>query len=382
MKKRVISFALMMSCLTTFAEHNDLKMHDHGVKPSHHATKAEHHDLTVARAAASDYTFDINYTTLFLKSSSNLEYAAQASDFVVGGDGSPQQFNVYSVQPHYNFAFDLGAKVVLHDKESVLKANWEHFVSSNSTKNNKNENTNIVRKNASDNILGSFTQFYNNAELAYNEASGVAAFRRDKLNISYGQSVEVGQSLSMNLFAGVSFNRLEQTLVNNFSEIGTENATQQSSTNTFSGVGPELGMDLNYNLHKGLGFVLRSQIGLITGTTKNNRQYVYNNLDLNTFYEVANGNPFIQNLVTNGQLTVVPTISQKIGVNYELLFRDHCAFQMEVGYFTQIYIDVFKTIALNPIESNNTSGIAPHSVSSKSTDFALSGPYFKLEVGF
>lgn len=347
MKKQLTSLTLMLSCMTAFAHNNS--------------------EVRATHASAPDYTYDMNFTTLFLKPSSNLIYATQAFTNLADDFVSPTAWQVYRLNPHYNFAFDLGAQVVLHKKETVLKANWEHFLS-----------TDNARQNAltSTNFMGPLFEVSPNVVDDYKRASGVADYRRDRFNITYGQAIEVGESLAINLFAGVSFNRLQQTLVNNFYAVATPLYTIITATNTFSGVGPEIGFDLAYHIHKGLNFVSRSSVDLITGTTKNNSNFAS--------YPTDSSIPFIQNILKDDELIIVPVLSQKIGINYELLFRGHCAFQMEVGYFTQFYNHVFNTVLMGNThtQEDGFEGFFPELLSTKSTSFALSGPYFKLEIGF
>jgi len=345
MKKQFTSLTLMLSCMTAFAHNNS--------------------EVRATHASAPDYTYDMNFTTLFLKPSSNLEYAGQAFTTDSSYESSPSAWQVYTIRPHYNFAFDLGAQVVLHKKETVLKANWEHFLSTDNA--SQNALTSL-------NFMGPLFEISPSANEDYKRATGIADYRRDKLNITYGQAIEVGQSLAINLFAGVSFNRLQQTLMNNYDELSTSLHTIVTTANTFSGVGPEIGFDLAYHIHKGLNFVSRSAVDLVTGTTKNNSNFAS--------YPNDSATPFIQNVTTAGELIVVPVLSQKIGVNYELLFRGRCAFQMEVGYFTQFYNNVFNTVEIGNTNTGEYQGFFPELLATEATNFALSGPYFKLEIGF
>lgn len=352
MKYQLTSLTLLLSCITNLISHDN---------------------LTMTNASAPDYTYDMNFTTLFLKPSSNLLYTAQADGKPIGETILSPKWHVYKIQPHYNFAFDLGAKIILHKKNSILKANWEHFLSTDDA----SQNAGLVTS-----MVGPLFQIGPDA-VQYSKAHGTADYRRDKLNITYGQSIEVGQDLAINLLAGVSFNRLQQIYANSYSSNDYQTTRMVTTLNTFSGVGPELGVDLTYRIHKGLSFVSRSAFDLATGTTKNSTEYASYSPD-----NITTGikNPNNQSLTVDGQLIIVPVLSQKIGVNYELAFRNHCAFQMEIGYLTQFYSNVFHsvTFASDVIDADYPAqiGLYAQTLQENISNFSLGGPYFKLEVGF
>jgi hypothetical protein len=332
-------------------------------------------DTNTTKALAPDYTYDMNFTALFLKPSSNLIYAAQATPLPIE---SPV-WNIYSINPSYNFAFDLGAQVTFHDKNSLIKGNWEHFLSSDSASHNAYKSTDMV---------GPLSDIGPDASI-YKTISGLASYQRDKMNICYSQSVQVGHDLEMNLFAGISFNRLNQSLIQTYSSNNTPDTITTfrsiNTTNSFSGIGPEVGIDLLYRLHKGLKFISRTSIDLATGTTKNHVAFSSYS-PLNNDGPIATANPNEQSTTVDGQLIIVPIFTQKIGVNYELKFRDTNAFQIEIGYLTQFYTNVFHTLEFAtdvPLDTTPAQvGVFAQSFQEKITNFGLSGPYFRAEIAF
>lgn len=321
----------------------------------------------------SNYTYDMNFTTLFLKPSTDLLYAAQATPLPL----PTPNWDIYAIQPHYNFAFDLGAKIAIHSKNSILKGNWEHFRSSDSAAHNISVSTNMV---------GPFFEIGPDASV-YQKAAGLVNYNRDKLNITYGQNIELGQTCQINLFAGISFNRLQQNILQTFTSNDlTTYIREIDTTNSFSGVGPEVGLDIIYELHKGLNFISRTSVDFATGTAKNHVEFSSTS-PLNASSLYGTGNPNTQSTTVDGQLLIVPIFSQRIGINYDVKFRGHCDFQIEIGYLSQFYTNAVHSILFTtdvplPTVDDASAGVYAQSFMEKTSDFALGGPYFKLEIAF
>lgn len=325
---------------------------------------------TAVTTADSNYTYDLNFTTLFLKPSTDLFYAAQATPLPL----PTPNWNLYRINPHYNFAFDLGAKVAIHSKNSLLKGNWEHFQSSDSAGHNIAVSTNMV---------GPFFEIGPDASV-YQNAAGFVNYSRNKLNVTYGQNIEIGQACQINLSAGISFNKLQQNILQTFTSSDlTTYIRRIDTTNSFNGVGPEVGLDIIYELHKGLNFISRTSVDFATGTANNHVEFAsYSPLNVG-----LTANPNMQSTTIDGQLIIVPIFSQRIGINYDLKFRDHCSFQIEIGYLSQFYTDVLHSILFTtdvplPTVDDAAVGVYTQSFMEKTSSFALSGPYFKFEIAF
>lgn len=331
-------------------------------------------DANMVMSTNPHYTYDLNFTTLFLKPSTDLFYSTQATPLPL----PTPNWSVYRIKPDYSFAFDLGAKVAIHSKDSVLKGNWEHFESSASASQNITLSTNMV---------GPLFEIGPDASV-YQRSSGFASYSRNKLNVTYGQNLDIGQTCHINLFAGISYNKLQQNILQTFtSQDLTTYFRQIDTTNAFSGVGPEVGISLAYELHKGLNFISYTAVDFATGTSTNNLEFAsYSPLNgSDDIFHTAN--PNIQNVTVDGRMTIVPIFTQKIGVNYDLKFREHCEFQIEIGYFSQMYINVlhsmlFATDVPLPTLDDAAVGVYTQSFVEKTSDFALGGPYFKFEIGF
>lgn len=321
-------------------------------------------------AHAPSYTYSINFTPMMLKPSSDLNYAAEAFPLPIA---SPS-WQIHSIPTDYAFAFNLGARVILHEKNSLLMGNWEHFLSSNATSNKVALSTNMV---------GPFFEIGPDA-IAYTQSAGSVNYELNKLNIDYGQFIEIGQNLTANLFAGISFSRLRQNITMHYSNAAQTIMRDIDTTTSFTGVGPQIGLELAYKIHKGLNFITQVIGDLQTGTMKSYTQYAAFQ-PLNT--SVGNKNPNIQSTSVPDSLQIVPVLSQKIGIGYEYLFKNHCAAQAEIGYQAQIYINAINSVTMGsevvtPPIGPDTVGVFARTFHKSSNNFALSGPYLNIQVSF
>ena len=334
-----------------------------------------------------DYKYGLNFEALFLKPSTQLTGATETISPGVGSlytQISPN-WATLSIRPGYHFAFDLGAKLVVRSKETVLKGNWEHYISSAAAAHNVVSATNSIDSSS----FGNFATYYATPDF-YKQATGAAAYQRDKMNLVYGQLVEVGKNMKVGLYGGVSFSRLHfattevyaTNLTPAFEQTPAVNpiTRQIDNTSSFSGVGPEFSVDLSYHLHKGLSFVMTETVDFLTGTEKTSTLFTTHNPALTSTYQHPLPNPTVQAIVGAGQLEIVPVFSQKIGMQYELPFRSHCEFQVEFGYMSQIYLNALLSNEVVAAQSQvDIYGMTYHN---RMTNFALSGPYFKLDMAF
>jgi len=298
---------------------------------------------------APDYTYDMNFTTLFLKPSGNFTYAIDSSaNLNAFTQHQYATITRHAINPSYNFAFDLGAQVTLHKKNALLMGNWEHFLSSDFSG---------FTKLSSKNELGTLLNLNDYST----HATGNATYQLDKMNIVYGQLIEIGQTLNMNLFGGLSFSRIKQIIVSNFTNEDRTLYSSFTTTNSISAVGPEIGFDLHYKIHKTLSFKIYCAGDLLTGTTKSNMS---NESKIPEYRE----NPVFNHIDFKLQdyFKLVSVLTQKIGLTYNLNFKEKSMFQLEAGYQVQLYLNPFH---VNTYIENNS-------------NFGLSGPYFKADIAF
>ena len=329
-----------------------------------------------------DYKYGLNFEALFLKPSTQLN-SAMVTDLLNVSTPLPQ-WNIVNAPANYHFAFDLGAKLVVRSKETVLKGNWEHYLSSEVR---AQQNVSAVTQTV-DSSSFAYPAGYGTPTV-YKQGFGAVAYQRDKMNLVYGQLVEVGKNLKVGLFGGVSFTRLHVATtelyatnavaaVPNTSPAVAPVSRQIDTASSFSGVGPEFSMDLSYHLHKGLSFVMSETVDFLTGTEKTTTLFTTVNPALEG--AISRNNEAAQAIVGKGQLEIVPVFSQKIGLQYELPFRSHCEFQVEFGYFSQIYLNALNAYEVDAQQSATV--ITSMSVHNRMSNFALSGPYFKLDMAF
>jgi hypothetical protein len=331
---------------------------------------SKHHDNT---ATDPNYTYKLHFVTKFLKPCSDLNFATEAYPLP---PLSPK-WKTFSLNPGYNFAFDLGCNIVLHEKNTVLMGNWDHFLSPNQY--------GYTQMDLATNMIGPFFEIGPEANF-YSQALSCANFTHDALRVDYGQFILMHNNLSTNIFAGINYTRITQQLQTSYQGTDLTEVRNIIKQNSFHGVGPEIGFDLLYKIHKGLHFKMISILGCLTGTPTNETQFASYSQEALESFDLAQ--PNIQTIQTNSNLEIIPSLSQKIGIGYDLLFRDHCEFHVEFGYQTNIYINALSTINLAsqvpqpPLDAPGEAGVYARTLQNEVHNFSLGGPYCTISIGF
>lgn len=328
------------------------------------------HQATDVFLSSPDYSFAAEFTALILQpSSSRLYYAAEAFPLPVP---SPN-WEIYELHPDYRFGFDVGINGVFHSTNTNLMLNWEHFHSTTSSS---------VTVPGED-MLGPFFTIGPDAS-PYNIASGKVSFHFEEVSLDYGMFVSFGDRVQTNLFAGVSYAYIKQSLTSNYSSSDGTDTRSISTPSSFSGAGPQAGLSFTYRFIDGFHLVGDAAASLLVGSMKNHT----------TFKSVS---PLLDGLditPSNTQTTqiakrtqVVPGFEGKLGLGYTYNFCKHYMFTLEAGYEAQIYLNAIQStdmgseVPLNTVEPT-TVGVFARTFQRNLSNFALAGPYVTVNLGF
>jgi hypothetical protein len=333
-------------------------------------THIKHHRHSEVRLFHPRHTFEIQLSALLLQpTGSNLHYAAEAVPLPLP---SPH-WKIHEIATDYHFGFDVALRGMFHHTNTNLALNWEHFHSTDSAK----------KTVSSNNMIGPFFEIGPDAS-PYKKAHGKVSFHFDEVDLTYGIFVNFGNRLRTNFFSGVSFARIEEKRSSKFSNFEGTIVRSIKVPSTFTGAGPQIGLDFCYRIVKGLRFSGDAAVSLLVGTQKNHTKYKALSPALPGVGIVP---PNRQKTSVHDTTQVVPGIEGMLGLAYDFTFREHYLIKLEVGYQAQVYIDALQSVdmgseVITPPVLPDTVGVFARTFEPSLSNFALAGPYFKLIFGF
>jgi hypothetical protein len=316
------------------------------------------------------HTFELFGSALLLQPTGNhLHYAAEA----VPLPAPSPDWKIHQINTDYHFGFDVGLRGIFHSTNSDLTLNWEHFHSTDSAS----------KRVSSTNMIGPFFEIGPDAS-AYKKAHGKATFHFDEVNLDYGILINFGDRLRTNLYSGVSFAYINQTLFSKFSNFEETVVRTIKVPSTFKGAGPQVGLDFAYRIVEGFHFVGEAAASLLVGRQKNHTTYKALSPAL---APLGVSPPNKQKTNVHKKRQVIPGLEGKLGLSYLFTSCTHYMIKLEAGYQAQIYINAIQSIdmgseVVTPPVVPDTVGVFARTFEQTLSNFALAGPYFMLDIGF
>jgi hypothetical protein len=302
-------------------------------------------------------------------SGSDLHYAAEANPLPI----LTPNWKIHDIKTDYHWGFDIGVKGLFHCTNTNLKANWEHFHSTDSSS----------KTVPSSKMIGPFFEIGPDAE-PYKKAHGKVTFHFDEANLDYGICVNFGDRLEANLFGGVSFALIKQKIFSKFSNLDGTIVRTISVPSTYFGAGPQLGLDFSYRIVKGFHFTGNAAAALLVGTQKNHTSFTAVSPALAT---LGASSPNDQRTHTHKKNQLVPGLEGKLGLSYVFTFCSGTMLSLEAGYQAQVYINAIRSVdigseVITPPVAPDTVGVYARTFEAHVSNFALAGAYFTLALGF
>ena len=316
------------------------------------------------------YSFEVQATALLLQpTGSNLHYAAEAIPLPTV---SPN-WNIYEISTDYHFGFDVGAGAILSHANTNLTANWEHFHSSDSAS----------KQVSSENMIGPFFEIGPDA-LPYKKAHGKVSFHFDAINVDYGIFVHFGDRLTTNLYSGLSYGSIKQTVTSKYSDLEETIHRTIKVPSTYWGVGPQLGLDFSYCIVEGFQFTGGLASSFLVGTQKNHTNYSSVSPAL---AGLGAASPNNQRTHVHKKTQMVPELAGNLGLSYSSSCCNCVVVTVEAGYQAQVYFNAIQSVnigseVVTPPVAPDTVGVYARTFELATSDFSLAGPYLKVEIGF
>lgn len=324
------------------------------------------------------FCYAAHFSALFLQpNASNTHYVAEADGFTNAGAPiedivSPNWF-IYDINTDYSFGFDVGVQWSPCNSSTYLSLNWTRFYSSDSSSHSVPQHF----------MVGPFFSIGPDA-IRYKNSTGKVNYEFDLVNLNGGLSVNFGRSLHTNLFCGVSFLRLEQTLSSRYFSPTNSVSREIKSPAKFIGAGPQFGLDFQFDFLRCFYLQGLLDASLFSGSFTNSTAYTSISPLLNL------GNLIPPNTQTNSvddRSGFVPAFSAKLGLGFSTSFWCCSQLKLEAGWLSQVYLNAIQSVdmASEVIDIDPdfiTLGVYARTFKRSLSNFSLSGPYVTLDVSF
>jgi hypothetical protein len=196
------------------------------------------------------------------------------------------------------------------------------------------------------------------------EAKGSSKEDLNRVDLTFGQLISIGDRVDLHPFAGVSFANL--SVVNkatyNIEGVPDETVATFKGTSNFWGVGPSVGIDGAVHLGDGWSIVGRAGAALFVGELNSEfKDRTTTVTDLDGGFTSKQDN----------SVTVVPELDARLGVDYMYAFNPNTSMNIQVGYEVANYFNAINQDAIDStfVNANNNA-----------SDFNYYGPYLRLQL--
>ena len=269
--------------------------------------------------------FEASASLLYLQpGSGSLEYGTLVSPLPAA---SPHWEN-QSISPDFSPAFNVGLRYFVPNTCIDIRSSWTHLDSTDGAS-----------------FVGGPLQFAGPSYLigpgatAYNLGSGSVHFRYDAVNLEAGHLWGAGHPFQVRIFGGLQYGSITQNLTGSFSDFGGTNTQTNTTNSEFSGAGPRLGMNAQFNRGNFQFFGDMAAVTLI-GSQQSR-------MDFNTTSALLPaGNP--QSFTSPNATQIVPGIDSRLGSSYSFgLGRG--IFKIEAGYQVVVYVNAINSYTLTQV---------------------------------
>lgn len=328
--------------------------------------------------SCNDVVFELFGDWLFLQpNGSSIYYAVEAFPYNTSlpvPEVSPN-WTVFEIDPGYHSGFEVGSRFLFPKNDMTLEINWERLHSKDS---DSMEVTPLSY--GTGNMVGPFFDIGPNSAV-YKTAKGRAVFHFDAANLIFGKGICFANALKAHFYAGAGFARIKQSLSSTFSNPATSISRTIYNFSTFTGGGPEVGLDFDYNLGCSFYFTGNSSIALYMGQLKNNTTF--------TSVSPALSQPNVQQTTVPNRTQLIPGFEEKLGFSYAASF-DRCEITFGAGYQFQIYLDAVQSVdmtspqVLPSLLPSTAVQVGVYAVGFERTlsNFILTGPYVSMDISF
>jgi len=302
-------------------------------------------------------------------------------------------WEVQSLRPGYQPGFEFGASYSFARPGTDFQVNWQHL---------RTKTSDAVGVWDTGQWISPFSQTGPPTADSYDQinshtgvnkllsAEGLVKFAYDAVNFDFGQYITIGAPLTVRLFGGLSYARIQEKLVSSFYGTPPPAGTpfpgsvpiylSLNNTSTFSGVGPRLGIDTNYQTQRGLRFTGQLAGNLLIGPTQP-AQYEFTA----TSPELAAvGIPVNYEFISSKQVFhAIWAANARLGAGFSRRLSNGALLTVDGGYMAAVYAN-----ALGGYETNNNvlalqiGSLSTASMRQTLSNFSVNGFYLDAGLKF
>jgi hypothetical protein len=303
--------------------------------------------------------FEVSGSLLYLQpGSGNLEYATLVTPLPLATPNWANQ----SLSPAFTPAFKLGFRYIPNESNDI-RLSWTRLNSTSDASANATPTQ----------MIGPQYEIGPTAAV-YKSAHGNVKFGYDSVTVDAGHTFCADCSFQMRVFGGAEIARIGQTLAASFQSPDGLTTTANTTTSSFTGAGPRLGLKGEYFVDRFQFFGEAAAAGLI-GTMQSR-------IDFSATSPIAAGlgvpQPNNQALTSPNATQVVPSFDARLGAAYSFPPSNFGRFKLEVGYQAAIYMNVINQYAITQVAAPpvaSVTGVFLETQQHLQNNFTTQGPY-------
>jgi hypothetical protein len=261
-----------------------------------------------------------------------------------------------NLEQSFNWGYFLGANYRISHHYDV-QATWAQI-------NTSNDDSDTIT-GATGGVTG--IQTSNHEAISLAAGANVTPDTRETLDYqvfdaTLGQYHDITDMLKTRLFAGIRYAKITTDVDNTYIQPGVSPALFDNYDSSFSGVGPEAGLDLEYKIYQHFGVVGSLAAAFLVGNQESS----------STVYGTFNGH---ENSVDSDDNTrLIPAVNAKLGANWEIPYNLHdWNFGVEAGYQVAYYFNV-----ADQVQYSSSTQDVTHNYS----NVGFMGPYLNFSAAF
>jgi hypothetical protein len=322
--------------------------------------------------------------------SNNLKYAT----FVSGTQPYYQSWHYQEVRPSYHPGVELGLNYAVPNTLYNTGASWTYLNSTDSSSKQTTTNTDLTTVE----FVG---PPYEMSPPVFGIKSVNSRVKFDYNNFLFdiGKLIDYSSRLRARFYGGLDIFSLNQTITTTFGDYAGSPATPYSyalppdpsfsfetqNTSKYLGIGPAIGMNWQYTMDSGFGFMGDVLGMLTTGTSKTQDNFTSTSSRL-TALGIRTSH---QQITSPNDAQMVLGTDAKLGLFYKYQGTKLPNFTIEAGYRIATFINAISTISPNTLVQPGTVIVTPEfatgtmaivSTNSKTGPFSYRGGFLDLKV--
>ena len=298
------------------------------------------------------------------------------------------------LQPTNTTSLELGLNFAVPQTPYSASVDWMYLNSSDSSFKQASQNTNEA-------TLEFVAPLFEMSPPVFGikRADSNVKFNFNNVDINVNRVFSVGPHVQGKIFGGLNVLSIKQKITTVFSDLAGALPTPYSyalpadpsysfeieSKSKYVGAGPDLGLNIEYNVVYGVGLVGQVIGTITTGTTSIQEQFSATSAQLTS---IGIGNSH-QEITTPNKTQVVPGFDGKLGVFYHYSGKKIAMLSVEGGYRILSYINAISTISPNTLVQPGTTNATPEfstgtmaivSTVLQDRPFNMNGPYIDLKL--